>query len=102
MRPRCRRSLPGILVLSSGDSDGQWIGPIDRILKAAALSPLVGQTLVALDTKRSQQDLEHLARLIEGGKLQPVIDRTVSLVEVPEAIRSVEKGHTRGKVVIAI
>jgi NADPH:quinone reductase-like Zn-dependent oxidoreductase len=88
--------------LSSGDSDGRWIGPVDRIIKAAVLSPFVSQTLGSLDTKRSKKDLEHLKDLIEAGKLTPVIDQTRSLSEVPEAIRYVEKGHARGKVVITM
>jgi NADPH:quinone reductase-like Zn-dependent oxidoreductase len=100
----CRRALTpkGRLVLSSGDSDGRWIGPIDRIIKAAVLSPFVGQKLGSLDTKRSKKDLEHLKDLIEAGKLTPVINQTHSLSEVPEAIRYVEKGHARGKVVITV
>ena len=100
----CRRALTpqGRLVLSSGDSDGVWIGPIDRILKAAVLSPFVSQTLVVLDVKRSKADLETLAELIDAGKLKPVIDRTYSLEEVSEAVRYVEQGHAQGKVLIGI
>ncbi len=100
----CRRALTpkGRLVLSSGDSDGRWLGPMDRIIKAAALSPFVSQTLGALFTKRSKEDLEHLTNLIEEGNLTPVIDRTHSLSEVPEAIRYLEEGHARGKVVIRV
>jgi NADPH:quinone reductase-like Zn-dependent oxidoreductase len=100
----CRRALTpeGRLVLSSGDSDGRWLGPVDRIIKATILSPFVSQTLAALDTKRSQKDLAYLKDLIEAGKLTPVINQTHSLREVPEAIRYVEKGHARGKVVIVV
>ena len=51
---QCRRALAprGTLVLSSGDSDGHWIGPIARILAAKAQSPFVSQRLRILDTKR--------------------------------------------------
>jgi NADPH:quinone reductase-like Zn-dependent oxidoreductase len=100
----CRRALTprGRLVLSSGDSDGVWFGPMDRILKAAVLSPFVSQTLVVLDVKRSKADLETLAELIDAGKLKPVIDRMYSLDEVPEAVRYVEQGHARGKVLVRI
>jgi NADPH:quinone reductase-like Zn-dependent oxidoreductase len=45
-------------------------------------------------------DLATLKELIEAGKITPVIDRTYSLSETPEAIRYLEEGHTRGKVVI--
>ena len=100
----CRRALApkGRLVLSSGDSDGRWIGPVDRILKAAVLSPFVSQALVALDVQGSRNDLEHLAKLLEAGTLRPIIDRKYSLGEVPDAIRYVEKGHSSGKVVISM
>ena len=100
----CRHALTpeGRLVLSSGDSDGRWIGPVDRMIKAAILSPFVSQTLSSMNTKRSKKDLEQLKELIETDKLRPIIDRTHSLGDVPKAIRYVEKGHTRGKVVITI
>jgi len=100
----CRRALTpqGILVLSSGDSNGRVIGPMNRIMQAALLSPFVGQTLAVLDVKRSRADLEHLASLIDGGSVKPIVERTLPLREVPEAIRLVEEGHARGKVVISL
>ena len=100
----CRRALTprGRLVLSSGDSDGVWIGPMARILKAAVLSPFVSQKLVVLNVKRSKADLETLAQLIDAGKLKPVIDRTFPLEEVPQAVRYVEQGQARGKVLVGI
>jgi NADPH:quinone reductase-like Zn-dependent oxidoreductase len=99
-----RRSLTseGTLVLSSGDSDGRWIGPVDRLVKAAVLSPFVSQKLGSFLAKANQEDLQFLKELIEAGKLMPVIDRTYPLSEVPEAIRYLEEGHARGKVVIAV
>jgi NADPH:quinone reductase-like Zn-dependent oxidoreductase len=48
------------------------------------------------------QDLLFLKQLLESGRVVPVIDRTFPLSEVPDAIRYVEKGHARGKVVIAM
>ena len=99
-----RRSLTseGTLVLSSGDSDGRWIGPVDRLVKAAVLSPFVSQKLGSFLAKPNRDDLQFLKELIEAGKLMPVIDRTYPLSEVPEAIRYLEEGHARGKVVIAV
>lgn len=40
--------------------------------------------------------------LIEEGKLRPVVDRTYPLTDVAAALRQVEEGHTRGKIVITI
>jgi NADPH:quinone reductase-like Zn-dependent oxidoreductase len=43
-----------------------------------------------------------LSHLLEAGKITPVIDRTYSLAEVPDAIRYLEAGRARGKVVISL
>jgi NADPH:quinone reductase-like Zn-dependent oxidoreductase len=43
-----------------------------------------------------------LRELIEAGKLTPLIGRTYPLGDVPEAIRHLEAGHTRGKLVITV
>ena len=50
----------------------------------------------------NQKDLTVLADMMQSGKLKPVIDRTYKLEQVPDAIRYVEQGHARGKVVITI
>jgi NADPH:quinone reductase-like Zn-dependent oxidoreductase len=55
-----------------------------------------------LASKPRQDDLQTLGELIEAGKLTPVIGRTYPLGEVPEAIRQLEQGHTRGKLVITV
>jgi NADPH:quinone reductase-like Zn-dependent oxidoreductase len=100
----CRGALTpkGTLVLSSGESDGRWIGPVERIVKALVSSPFVSQKMVSFTVKPNKEDLQFLRQLIETGKLAPVIDRTYPLAEVPEAIRYLEEGHARGKVVITV
>jgi NADPH:quinone reductase-like Zn-dependent oxidoreductase len=100
----CRRALTpkGMLLLSSGESAGRWIGPVDRMLKAAVLSPFVGQRLASFLAKQSREDLQTVRELIEQGKLSPVVDRTYPLRETPEAIRHLEQGHARGKIVITV
>jgi NADPH:quinone reductase-like Zn-dependent oxidoreductase len=64
------------------------------------LSPFVSQKLGTFVNKENHEDMLVLKELIESGKITPVIDRTYPLSEVPEAIRYLEGGHARGKVVI--
>ena len=82
----CRRALTptGTLLLSSGESAGRWIGPVDRMLKAAALSPFVGQRLRLVPGQAEPGDLQTVRELIEAGKVSPVIDRTYPLRETPK------------------
>ena len=89
-------------VLSSGDSPGRIIGPVGRIIKALMLAPFVSQTMPAFVAKASSTDLQILKELIEAGSVTPVVDRTYSLSDTAEAIRYVESGHARGKVVIVV
>ena len=58
--------------------------------------------MTTFTAKESKEDLVVLKELIEAGKVTPVVDRTYPLSEVPEAIRYLEEGHARGKVVITI
>jgi NADPH:quinone reductase-like Zn-dependent oxidoreductase len=98
---RLRRHLTrrGTLVLSSGM--GRFSG-VDRIARALATSPFVSQRLVTWVTKSSGSDLEVLAGHLAAGTVVPVIDRTYPLSEVADAIRYVEEGHARGKVVVTV
>jgi NADPH:quinone reductase-like Zn-dependent oxidoreductase len=100
----CRRALAsgGQLILSSGESANRWIGPLGRMLEAVVLSPFVSQRLGAFEARPSGDDLAALTELIEAGRLAPVIDRTYPLPETPAALRYLETGHARGKVVITV
>jgi len=99
---RLRRVLTrdGTLILCSGESSGRWIGPLSRTFKALALSPFVSQKLASPIARERKEDLEHLTALIDAGELTPVIDRTYPLSETADAIRYLEQGHARGKVVL--
>jgi NADPH:quinone reductase-like Zn-dependent oxidoreductase len=101
---RLRRTLApkGTLVIVGGEAGGRWLGGNDRQLRALLLSRLVGQKLTTFISKENHQDMLVLKELIEAGKVTPVIDRTYPLSEVPQAIRYVEQGHARGKVVITV
>jgi NADPH:quinone reductase-like Zn-dependent oxidoreductase len=66
------------------------------------LSLFVGQNLGTFINKENHEDMIVLKELIEAGTVTPVMDRTYPLAEVPEAIRYLEEGHARGKVVITV
>jgi NADPH:quinone reductase-like Zn-dependent oxidoreductase len=86
-----------------GAPSGRWmIGPLVRAIAAPVVLRFASQKLVTMMTKPSQQDLAVIRELIEAGTIIPVIDRCYRLCEVPEAVRYVEKGHTRGKVVVTV
>ncbi len=70
------------------------------LIKPLVLSPFVSQRFVTFISKSRKEDLITLCELMAAGKVAPVIDRRYSLGEVPEAIRYLEEGHARGKVVI--
>jgi NADPH:quinone reductase-like Zn-dependent oxidoreductase len=99
-----RRALTpkGTLVIVGGEGGGRWMGGFLRNLRAPVLSRFVGQRLRMLASKERPEDLQTLRELLEAGKLTPRIGRTYSLAEVPEAMRALEAGHTRGKVVITV
>ena len=101
---RLRRALTpkGTLVITGGEGGGQWFGGIDRQFRAMMLSRSAGQKLRTYVSTQNHEDLIVLKEFIESGKVTPVIDRTYSLSEVPEAIRYLEEGHAQGKVVISV
>ena len=100
----CRRVLNprGIYVGAGGTTDNWMIGPLTSAIKALVLSWFVSQKQVMVLAKPSNEDLAIMGKLMESGKVTPVIDRSYSLSEVPEAIRYLEAGHARGKVVITV
>src|SRR5271166_4645683 len=99
-----RRALTarGRLVIVGGENGGRWLGGTDRQFRAVRLSPLVSQKLGTFIASENAGDLEVLRVLIESGKITPAIDRTYPLSQTPAAIRHVQEGRARGKVVITI
>jgi len=91
----------GTLVIVGGEDAGNWLG-IRRQLRAAALSPVVGQKLGFFIAKQRSEDLEELRKLLDAGAVRPVVDKTFPLHEVPEAIGYLRGGHARGKIVITV
>ena len=85
-----------------GAAPGDWIGPLVPVIKALLLSPFVDQQLGMIMGKREQRDMVVLAELMQAGKVTPVIDQRYPLTDVAEAMRYLETGRARGKVVVTI
>jgi NADPH:quinone reductase-like Zn-dependent oxidoreductase len=86
-----------------GDGGGKVTGGFFRqILRAPVLSLFVGQRLRPVVPKEDAEDLEALAHLIDEGEVTPVVDRTFSLVDAPDAVRYLEEGHAAGKIIVQL
>ena len=85
-----------------GGSGNRWFGSLGRFFKLMVISPFVSHLHPFRGAKDPGDRLVVLKELIEAGKITPVIDRTFPLSEVPEAIRYLESGQARGKVVITV
>jgi NADPH:quinone reductase-like Zn-dependent oxidoreductase len=85
-----------------GGQPGKWIAPMGRALSARMMSWFVSQDMTMMLAEARKADLATLADLVQSGKLRPVIDRSYGLEQVADAIRYVEEGHARGKVVIKV
>jgi len=77
-----------------------------QMFQSMTLGPILSMTgnkkLGNLSMKANKGDLIFMKGLLEAGEVTPVIDRTYPLAEVPEAMRYLEEGHARGKVVITV
>ncbi len=102
----CRRVMTAtgkyVLVGGGGPSDHQWIGPFGRVIGALVSSPFVSQEMSMFIAALNTQDLTVLARLMQDGAVTPVIDRRYPFAQVPDAIRYLERGRARGKVIITM
>src|SRR5256714_5122567 len=80
---------------------------LPRLFEHMILGPLRSKTgnkkvgLMGI-AKMNQKDLVYMKELLEAGKVVPVIERCYPLSETAEALRYLEEGHARGKVVITV
>jgi NADPH:quinone reductase-like Zn-dependent oxidoreductase len=91
-----------VLIGGGGPNEGKWVGPMSRPIKAMLISPFISQKIGMMMAQGNKDDLNILADLMQSGKVTPVIDRTYPLSEIREAIRYLEAGHARGKVIITV
>src|SRR6478609_3934487 len=91
-----------VMIGGGGPNDNRWIGPFGRLIQTLVVSPFVSQKMGMMMAELKKSDLTILGDMMQSGKVKPVIDRTYKLSELPEAIRYLEEGHARGKVVITV
>jgi NADPH:quinone reductase-like Zn-dependent oxidoreductase len=91
-----------VMIGGGGPKEGNWVGPMSRPIKAKLMSPFIDQKMGMMMAQGNKADLNILADLMQSGKVTPVIDRTYPLSEIREAIRYLETGRARGKVIIAV
>jgi NADPH:quinone reductase-like Zn-dependent oxidoreductase len=77
-------------------------GSMARILQVMLLSMTGAKNMTFLAARVSQEDLRTLSDLLSAGKVKSVIDRCYPLEETAKAIRYLEDGHARGKIVITV
>jgi NADPH:quinone reductase-like Zn-dependent oxidoreductase len=99
-----RRALTaeGTIVIVGGEGGDRWLGGFQRQIFAPLSALFTKQKFRSLMFKERQQDLLTMKELIEAGKITPVIDKTYPLSEAAQAIRYLELGHARGKVVVSV
>jgi NADPH:quinone reductase-like Zn-dependent oxidoreductase len=99
----CRRVLArsGRLVVVGGPG-GRWVKPLDRVVLAVVLSRVGSRKLLPFLSRHRHDDLVTVRDLVAAGRVVPAIDRTYPFDEAAEAVRYVDGGHARAKVVITM
>ena len=88
--------------------DGIYVmvgGSLSQIFKSLLFGWLLSfgsKKMRTVSAKANKNDLEYLAKLLEDGKLKPVIDRRYSLDKTAEAMKYLSEGHAQGKVIINV
>jgi NADPH:quinone reductase-like Zn-dependent oxidoreductase len=91
-----------VMIGGGGPEDQGFIGPLINPLKMVVLKPLITQEVGSMLAQMTQKDLTILADLIQTGKVTPVIDKTYPFSQLPDAMRYLETGRARGKVVVTV
>jgi NADPH:quinone reductase-like Zn-dependent oxidoreductase len=94
--------VPDGRVVMVAPGRGNWVGFLLRLGRAIAISRFSSRKVLPFLSQVSKDDLLVLKEMIEAGKVTPVIDRVYAFEQIPEAIRYVEEGRARGKVVVTV
>ncbi|MGI9649427.1 MAG: NAD(P)-dependent alcohol dehydrogenase [Acidimicrobiia bacterium] len=92
----------GVYVANFGQPDNRWTGPLLQLGRSLLLSMVVSQKVKVFVSKGTVEDMELLRDLLSTGELTSVIDKTYPLEQAAEAMRYLEAGHARGKVLVAV
>jgi NADPH:quinone reductase-like Zn-dependent oxidoreductase len=92
----------GVLVMVGGQNDNPFLGPLTQSIKAQVVAPFVSQELAFFLSDMNVNDLQFLSGLLQAGKVTPVIDRFYPLSDAPRAMRYLEEGRARGKIIIKV
>lgn len=100
-----RRALrhDGRLVIVGGTSGDALLGPMEAPVRALFLRPFISQKMsMVMASVNKRDDYAVMSDLMQSGKVTPVVDQHFPMDHVQEAMRYLETGHARGKVVIDI
>jgi NADPH:quinone reductase-like Zn-dependent oxidoreductase len=99
----CRRALtPNGKYIMIGGPNGTWLKPMDRVFKAAFLSRFVSQKMTMMLSDPTPENWAAMHDLLASGKVKSVIDRRYPLSQIADAMRYLEQGHARGKVIVTL
>src|SRR4051812_5646107 len=92
----------GTVVLVGGQRSKRLLGPLGHIARIKLVSKLGSRRAVFFIAKPNRADLAALRRLIDSGRLKPVVERRYELAQIAEAMQPMSEGHARAKTVVTI
>jgi NADPH:quinone reductase-like Zn-dependent oxidoreductase len=99
-----RRALAsnGTVVLVGGPRNKRMVGPLGHVARAKLAATLDRRRAVFFIAKPNPDDLAALRELIESGKVRPMIEQCYDFAHIGEAMRRLDDGHARAKIVVTI
>lgn len=100
----CRRTLKssGVYVMVSGPKSNRLLGPLGRLIAAKLYFAFTSQRVRTFAANASAEDLGNVVGMMQSGEIRSVIDRWYPLRHTADAIRYLQQGHARGKVLIDV
>jgi NADPH:quinone reductase-like Zn-dependent oxidoreductase len=92
----------GRIVLVGGPREKRWLGPLGHIARAKLSATLDRRTAVFFIAKPNADDLDALRNLIESSQVKPVIEQRYDLAKIVDAMRNLDDGHARAKIVVTV